>query len=521
MVLTNSKPKTKLILFVSTLALISIPIISLIYSNQPSNAADAKNFNAGRIIDDSVMTNKNSMSEAEIASFLLSRGSCRDYNLAKVGGVRVGDYITLKGSTTTWKWHIKDNHFVCLAEETFDDESAAKIIWQAAQDYNINPQVLIVLLQKEQGLITDSYPQDQQYRTATGYGCPDTADCDSKYFGFKNQIRNSAAFYNAYQTENTAWYKSVWPGDHYTGKWTPFNYDILFHPKAACGTQSTFIENKATASLYSFTPYRPNQAALNAQYGSGDGCSSYGNRNFFLYFTEWFGPTIRESPYFSPMDLSRQLYTKSATAKIDPSNGKKTEDLPAGLLIGFKQKINYNGKVCLRTETDAGLNKQMCVLEENLKELFSNMVAPRKLYTKSATVKIDPSNGKKTEDLPAGLEIDFLQLTDYMNDDLCLRTKTDKNLNKRMCVSYKNLYEVDEVFNPMDTPRQLKARKDTSKINPIALEAVPNQFVLKDQVVKFSSKSTTSDGKLCLRTELNSESNSNMCLVYEDLAEIN
>ena len=77
-------------------------------------------------------------------------------------------------------YHIKDDHFVCLAEETFgegtaygddapDGETAAHIIYQAAQDYKINPQVLIVLLQKEQGLITDSWPNSRQYRSETGY----------------------------------------------------------------------------------------------------------------------------------------------------------------------------------------------------------------------------------------------------------------------------------------------------------------------------------------------------------------
>jgi hypothetical protein len=53
-------------------------------------------------------------------------------------------------------WHFENGHFICLSEERFGDgeaigkgETAAHIIWQAAQDYKINPQVIIVLLQKE------------------------------------------------------------------------------------------------------------------------------------------------------------------------------------------------------------------------------------------------------------------------------------------------------------------------------------------------------------------------------------
>ena len=52
-----------------------------------------------------------------------------------------------------------------------------------------------------------------------------------------------------------------------------------------------FIQNQATANLYYYTPYQPNAAALRAGYGEGDGCSAYGNRNFYQYFTDWFGAT--------------------------------------------------------------------------------------------------------------------------------------------------------------------------------------------------------------------------------------
>ena len=51
------------------------------------------------------------------------------------------------------------------------------------------------------------------------------------------------------------------------------------------------IKNKATAALYYYTPYVPNSAALGAGWGLGNSCSAYGNRNFYLYFTTWFGST--------------------------------------------------------------------------------------------------------------------------------------------------------------------------------------------------------------------------------------
>ena len=69
------------------------------------------------------------------------------------------------------------------------------------------------------------------------------------------------------------------------------NNTILWHPNTACGSSQVFIQNQATAGLYVYTPYRPNAAALANLYGTGDACSSYGNRNFWRLFTDWFGST--------------------------------------------------------------------------------------------------------------------------------------------------------------------------------------------------------------------------------------
>nr|WP_240921422.1 hypothetical protein [Microbacterium excoecariae] len=66
---------------------------------------------------------------------------------------------------------------------------------------------------------------------------------------------------------------------------------VLWHPNSSCGSAAVTIKNDATAALYYYTPYQPNRAALNAGYGVGDSCSSYGNRNFYNYYTDWFGPT--------------------------------------------------------------------------------------------------------------------------------------------------------------------------------------------------------------------------------------
>lgn len=244
-----------------------------------TSAASVSGFSAGNIMSDAVMANYNSMSKDDIQRFLTAKNPCndRDYN----------KYLRLKSSYPNNSWHFEDGHFICLSEERFGNgntigsgQTAAEIIYQAAQDYKINPQVLLVLLQKEQGLITDTYPNKVQYEIAAGFGCPDSASvCDEKYYGLKNQIRAAAALFR--EVLNGGW-------SNYPAHKTVY---IQYNPNANCGGTHVYIENYATSALYRYTPYQPNSSALNAGYGTGDVCGAYGNRNFYLYFTDWFGDT--------------------------------------------------------------------------------------------------------------------------------------------------------------------------------------------------------------------------------------
>ena len=241
-----------------------------------TSAANLANFNAGYIISDYQMTDYTSMTEPEIYNFLWAKGRCYNTNFSGVG-TRV-DYFSDHTPPTTW--HVKDGHTVCLAEENINGESAAHIIWQAAQDYHINPKVLIVLIQKETGLITDSIPNSWDYQRTAGYGCPDTAACSEKYYGFKNQIRNAASLFRIVMDGNSSYY--------------PIGYNnVRYNPDPACGSSTVYIQNLATSALYRYTPYQPNAGALAAGYSTAP-CGAYGNRNFFAYFEDWFGDILGE-----------------------------------------------------------------------------------------------------------------------------------------------------------------------------------------------------------------------------------
>jgi hypothetical protein len=247
-----------------------------------SHATTAAGFNPGRIIDDAVMTNSSSMNVAQIQAFLNSKVPVCDTNHA-------GFY----GTSGTWY----GPPFTCLKDYTENGLAAAQIIYNASQNYSINPQVLLVLLQKEESLITDTWPASYQYKSATGYGCPDSTPgvCNSSYYGFTNQINNAAKLFHSVIISSPTWYSPYILGNnkvYYNPG--PYNsatktYYGRFGTKADieyCGSTTVNIQNLATVSLYDYTPYQPNQAAID---GWDDGCGSFGNRNFYSLFTEWFG----------------------------------------------------------------------------------------------------------------------------------------------------------------------------------------------------------------------------------------
>lgn len=224
-------------------------------------------FRAGNIISDDVFYNTSTMSPAMIDSFFRS----------KVSSCQSG-YVCLKDYRQNTPNRAADQY--CNGYQGGANESAATIIYKVAQSCGINPQVFIVMLQKEQGLVTHTWPSTWRYTMALGQGCPDTAPCDPAFAGFFYQIYGAGRQMKIY-TE----------GRYFTYYAPGRTWNILYNPNAACGRGPVYVENAATSALYYYTPYQPNAAALRAGYGEGDGCSAYGNRNFHNYFTDWFGST--------------------------------------------------------------------------------------------------------------------------------------------------------------------------------------------------------------------------------------
>ncbi|MEW1961354.1 hypothetical protein AB0269_02695 [Microbacterium sp. NPDC077644] len=265
-------------------------------------------FKAGNIISDAVFTSKNTMSATQIQSFLNSKVS-----KCVVGKDEDGlPYVCLKDLKVPTQSKAADAY--CSAYAGAASESAARILYKVAQACNINPQVLIVMLQKEQGLVTHIWPSNWRYNKAMGQACPDTAPCDTAFAGFFAQVYGAARQMQIYmEGKYFQWYKA--------GQ----TWRVQYHPNAACGSGSVYIANKATEALYYYTPYQPNAAAMRAGYGTGDGCSSYGNRNFYNYFTDWFGSTGSADVCDVPGNVgsaSRQyVVTTGLNARKAPNTG--------------------------------------------------------------------------------------------------------------------------------------------------------------------------------------------------------
>jgi hypothetical protein len=232
-------------------------------------ALDASDFKPGDIISDVVMYAKDTMSAASIQAFLDEKMPSCDpgFTCLKDYHQNTTDYDVPVGSTYT--------QHVCAPYKGAQNESAATIIYKVSQDCGVNPQVILVILEKEQDFVTNPDPTSLTYRKAMGYGCPDTAKCSSDFYGFFKQV-----FWGARAMDR--------PVSNYRVGVAAIHYS----PDAACGTKTVTITDKATANLYTYTPYTPNRASL-AAIGTDTAvtCGSYGNRNFWYYFSIWFGST--------------------------------------------------------------------------------------------------------------------------------------------------------------------------------------------------------------------------------------
>ncbi len=340
---------------ITLLSLSTLVIFAGLVLLLPSTRVDAlsgSDFKAGNIIDDSVFYDSNTMSAIQIQAFLNAKVPTCDTNGTRIYsgsttraqyGASVGNpapYTCLKDYSQAIPAVINSGSNLCTGNISAGAKSAAQIIYDVSQACGVSPQVLLVLLQKEQSLVTDDWPWERQYRSATGYGCPDTAPCDSEFYGFFNQVYQAAQGFKRYERNVTNY-------NYRAGR----NNSILYNPNTACGSSVVYIHNQATAGLYIYTPYQPNAAALNNLYGSGDSCSAYGNRNFWRMFSDWFGTTTGQA--YAASFSEYRLYSNQGLTVELPKVGTRYIASP-GQTVYASVTVRNIGRVSWDNQTRLG-----------------------------------------------------------------------------------------------------------------------------------------------------------------------
>ncbi|HSW92110.1 MAG TPA: hypothetical protein VLG09_05690 [Candidatus Saccharimonadales bacterium] len=442
----NTLLKRKKYLLLTPLALLVATIGATLV--QQTSKATVQGWNAGYIISDSTFANKNTMSANDIQIFLNSKVPTCD-----TWGEQTSEY----GGGTRRQWaeaHGYSAPFTCMRDYSENGKSAAQIIYEAAQTYSINPQVLLVLLQKEQGLVTDTWPLSIQYRSATGYGCPDSAACDSQYYGLTNQLQWAAKMFRAILNDSPTWYTPYVLGDNY----------IKYNPDSSCGGTNVYIQNRATQALYNYTPYQPNQGALDADWGTAP-CGSYGNRNFYLYFTSWFGSTTSDP--FILLNNPRWMVAATDTQKKNPWTGELSETFPTNTQFHFVDKININGDWYLRTEYDRAHGIDRGVPQADVAEIqFQPLDTPRYMELSKNANKINPRNWVSNlgQTFSAGTTFKFTSKM-FVNGVWFYRTEYS-DTNDDSSAFYAN--SVREItYKNFDTPRYMHIKNATHKTDPV------------------------------------------------------
>jgi len=204
---------------------ILIGIVALCFS-APSTQAVSPDFNMNLIILDEQFTDSNSMSAVKIQEFLDSQsGILKSYSL--------------------------------------NGKSAAQIIYEAAQTYQISPKVILTTIQKESSMITrTTFPSGQQYYLdwVMFYGWCDSCSTGSNK-GFANQVNAAAGAFRRYLNNIAiSGHSNAW----YVGQFFPISrYNP--HPchdhelnRGLCTAEQTLTiipANAATAALYTYTPH--------------------------------------------------------------------------------------------------------------------------------------------------------------------------------------------------------------------------------------------------------------------------
>ncbi|HLZ14805.1 MAG TPA: hypothetical protein VKQ34_02325, partial [Candidatus Saccharimonadales bacterium] len=287
-------------------------------------------FDQNRVIDDAVFDNVGTMSANDIDAFLNQFGtSCistnKGFSAPDPTGYAPNTGFTYGGNV-----------------------SAGTVIAHAAQAYQLNPQVLLATLQKEQGLPTGGDGcSTLRYVGATGYGCPDSGTTHdysglnlytingvtttsvsgtcvnaAAKAGFSQQVIHAAwllKFGEQRSEGNISWAiingnwnnsddpQTCYGGPMTQGRWQvcPSGPTVAYDGFTTIDGTAVHMDTGATASLYWYTPH------------------FHGNQVFWDTFNGWFGSTQVNAKWLRQSTTTGQVWLVAEGRMPDGSYGRK------------------------------------------------------------------------------------------------------------------------------------------------------------------------------------------------------
>jgi hypothetical protein len=125
-------------------------------------------------------------------------------------------------------------------DPAFGNQTAAQIIVEQSRASNINPVYMLARIQTESSLVSGG--STSNIPKATGCGCPDGGGCGAAYRGFGKQVQCAAQKFRGYLRDLDAGRPTV-------SGWKPGVAKNTLDP---C---RVVPQNKATAALYTYTPW--------------------------------------------------------------------------------------------------------------------------------------------------------------------------------------------------------------------------------------------------------------------------
>lgn len=246
-------------------------------------AAVSYPYDPSYLVNEKLFEDSGAMSVSDIQTFLNNEGS----------GIRTLSAVEACSPTTPVQPYSYTYFPHCGKTE-----SAATLIYDAAHAYSISPRVILATMQKEEQLITDPTPW-QNNSGAVNCAMGDTeghASCaDSPYRTFFSQVDNGTWHFRQYieSMNGRTWWgldPSTYPclianagTGNYNHDLIPGNTVTFANPG---GTAKTVrLDDSATAALYCYTPYVGPQYTTYGYAGTGYS----GSFNFVIDWDQWWG----------------------------------------------------------------------------------------------------------------------------------------------------------------------------------------------------------------------------------------